>query len=249
VPDVPQDFEDPVRFYGQWLSERNLGLVPIADAPSFAWAGQWIAIIDIEDGPHAVVMFGSPSGIWLDPAKAYEDRSQIVAGWMLTPLDLHLPTHAPYGDTAGVGSVAAMFVAPSAESPLTRVDAAVALPGRGLDGDRYANGAGTFSAPGRGYELTLIEAEVLDEIELPWDQSRRNLVTRGISLNGLVGKRFHVGPVECVGRRLAEPCAHLEKLARPGLLRPLVHRGGLRADIISGGTISTDDKISQPPAA
>ena len=96
--------------------------------------------------------------------------------------------------------------------------------------------------------MTLIEAEDLDEIELPWEQSRRNLVTTGISLNGLVGKRFHVGPVECVGRRLAEPCAHLEKLARPGLLRPLVHRGGLRADIISGGTISTDDTISQPTA-
>ena len=246
VPDVPHDFEDPVRFYGQWLSERNLGLVPIADAPSFAWAGQWIAIIDAEDGPHAVVMFGSPSGIWLDPAEAYENRTQIEAGWMLTPLDLHLPTHTPYGDTVGVGTVAAMFIAPAAESPLRRVDAAVALPGRGLDGDRYANGAGTFSAPGRGYELTLIEAEVLDEIELPWEQSRRNLVTRGISLNGLVGRRFHIGPVECVGRRLAEPCAHLEKLARPGLLRPLVHRGGLRADIISGGMISTDDRISQP---
>ena len=68
--------------------------------------------------------------------------------------------------------------------------------------------------------------------------------TTGISLNALVGKRFHVGPVECVGRRLAEPCAHLEKLARPGLLRPLVHRGGLRADILSDGTISIGDEIA-----
>jgi MOSC domain-containing protein YiiM len=119
-----------------------------------------------------------------------------------------------------------------------------ALPGKGLAGDRYAKGAGTFSAPGRGYELTLVEAEVLDEIELRWEDARRNIVVNGISLNGLVGRRFRVGAVVCVGRRLAEPCAHLEKLARPGLLRPLVHRGGLRADILSGGTISVGDEIS-----
>ena len=61
---------------------------------------------------------------------------------------------------------------------------------------------------------------------------------------GPVGKQFHPGPVEYVGRRLAEPCAHLEKLARPGLPRPLVHRGGLRADILSSGTISIGDEVS-----
>jgi MOSC domain-containing protein YiiM len=100
------------------------------------------------------------------------------------------------------------------------------------------------AGPGRGYELTLVEAEVLDEIQLSWEDARCNIVTTGISLNALVGKRFHTGPVECVGRRLAEPCAHLEKLTRPGLLRPLVHRGGLRADILSGGTISIGDEIA-----
>lgn len=125
-----------------------------------------------------------------------------------------------------------------------QVDAAVAVPGRGLVGDRYAEGRGTFSGPGRGYELTLVEGEVLDEIKLSCEDARRNIVTTGISLNALVGKRFHVGPVECVGRRLAEPCAHLEKLSRPGLLRPLVHRGGLRADILSAGTISIGDEIA-----
>jgi MOSC domain-containing protein YiiM len=89
-----------------------------------------------------------------------------------------------------------------------------------------------------------VEAEVLDEIELPWLDARRNVVVSGIRLNALVGKRFRIGSVECVGRRLAEPCAHLEKLVRPGLLRPLVHRGGLRADILSGGAISVGDEIS-----
>jgi len=244
VPEAPGDVDDAVRFFGQWLGERNLGLVPIAEPSSFAWAGRWIAIVEDSDGPHAVVMFGSPSGVWLDPAGAYADSGQIVAGWMLTPLDLHLPTQTPYGTTAGVGTVAAILVAPAAESPLERVDSAVALPGRGIAGDRYANSAGTFSAPGRGYELTLVEAEVLDEIQLRWEDARRNIVTIGIRLNALVGRRFRIGPVECVGRRLAEPCAHLEKLARPGLLRPLVHRGGLRADILSSGTLSVGDEIS-----
>jgi hypothetical protein len=245
--DVPEQHDlsiEPIRFFAQWLAERNLGLVPIAEPASFAWAGHWVAAVEGADGAHAVVMFGSPSGVWLDPAGAYTDRTQIVAGWMLTPLDLHLPTTTPYGAAAGVGTVAAILVAPAAESPLQRVDAVEALPEKGLAGDRYANGAGTFSAPGRGYELTLVEADVLDEIELRWEDARRNIVVNGISLNGLVGKRFRVGAVECVGRRLAEPCAHLEKLARPGLLRPLVHRGGLRADILSGGTISVGDEIS-----
>jgi MOSC domain-containing protein YiiM len=139
--------------------------------------------------------------------------------------------------------VAAILVAPDAESPLTRVDAVEAVAGRGLDGDRYHDGRGTFSGRGRGYQLTLVDAEVLDSLELPWEQARRNIVTRGIDLNALVGNRFKIGSVECVGRRLAEPCAHLEKLSRPGLLRPLVHRAGLRADILQGGHITVGDAV------
>jgi hypothetical protein len=244
VPDAPDEFTEPLRFFGQWLAERNLGLVPIAEPASFAWPGQWLALVHGADGPHAVVMFGSPSGVWLDPAGACGGGAEIAGGWMLTPLDLQLPTETPYGIAAGLGAVAGILVAPAAEAPLARVETAEAVPGRGLVGDRYETGAGTFSAPGRGYQLTLVEGEVLDEIGLSWEGARRNIVTTGISLNALVGKRFQLGPVECVGRRLAEPCAHLEKLARPGLLRPLVHRGGLRADILSGGTISIGDEIS-----
>lgn len=239
----PAESDDPVRFFRQWLAERNLGLVPIDDAAAFDWPGQWIAVVGDGADRHAVVMFGSPSGVWLDPSDAYDESSHIEAGWMLTPLDLHLPTDRPYETAPAVGTVAAILVAPDAETSLTRVDEAEALAGRGLAGDRYAAGRGTFSAPGRGYELTLVEAGVLDEIELTWEEARRNIVTRGIFLNGLVGRRFRIGAVECVGRRLAEPCAHLEKLARPGLLRPLVHRGGLRADIVEGGVIRLGDEI------
>jgi hypothetical protein len=244
VPAPTADVQDPERFFRQWLAERNLGLVPIEDAGSFDWAGQWIALVRGADRRHAVVMFGSPSGVWLDPGGAYRDGVSIEAGLMLTPLDLHLPTVAPYGSPDGVGTVAGILIASDAEAALTRVDSVAALPGRGLEGDRYADGRGTFTAPGRGYELTLVEADVLDAIELSWEDARRNIVTSGISLNALVGERFHVGAVTCVGRRLAEPCSHLEKLARPGLLRPLVHRGGLRADILTAGTISIGDKIT-----
>lgn len=242
VVPAPADSDEPLGFFRQWLAERNLGLVPITEPASFDWAGRWIAVVDGAAGPHAVVMFGSPSGVWLDPEGAWEG-SAIVAGWMVAPLDLHLPTQSPYGAPAGAGTVAGILIAPEAEAALVRVDAATALTGRGLLGDRYADGAGTFSSPGRGYQLTLVEAEVLAEIQLPWEDARRNIVTTGIALNRLVGQRFHVGAVECVGRRLAEPCAHLERLARPGLLRPLVHRGGLRADILSEGTISIGDEV------
>ena len=123
------------------------------------------------------------------------------------------------------------------------VEEVSSVAGRGLEGDRYASGQGTFSGPGRGYELTLVEADVLDEIDLPWAEARRNLVTRDIALNGLVGRGFLVGSAECIGRRLCEPCAHLERLARPGLLRPLVHRGGLRADILADGRIRVGDRL------
>jgi hypothetical protein len=241
VPE-PAPVDDPVRFFKQWLAERNLGLVAIDDAAGFVWPGHWIAVVR-NGGAHAVVMFGSPSGVWLDPSGVCEQAGRIEAGWMLTPLDVHLPIERPAA-TPTTGSVAAILVAPDAEAPLSPVDEAEAIAGRGLAGDRYAAGRGTFTAPGRGYELTLVEADVLDAIELPWEQARRNVVTRGIALSGLVGRHFRIGAVECVGRRLAEPCAHLEKLARPGLLRPLVHRGGLRADIVTGGVIRVGDEIA-----
>jgi MOSC domain-containing protein YiiM len=145
-----------------------------------------------------------------------------------------------------------LAIAADAESPMRQVAAARALPGRGLEGDRYAKAAGTFtprSGKGLGYDLTLIAAEVLDDLTLAdgrslgYTDARRNVVTRGIDLNALVGRRFRVGDVECIGRRLCEPCAHLERLTRPGILRGLIHRGGLRADILTEGSIRAGDDI------
>jgi MOSC domain-containing protein len=242
APPEPED--DAFLFFKQWLAERNLGLVPIASASTFDWPGHWLARVRSTDADHAVVMFGSPSGALHDPAGALADGGTIEEGWLLARLDLRLPIEEPYGRDRRVGRVASILTAREAEGPLTAVERADAVAGRGLVGDRYYEGRGTFSKPGRGYQLTLVEAEALDEIELAWPQARRNIVTRGIALNALVGSRFTIGEVECVGRRLAEPCAHLERLARPGLLRPLVHRAGLRADILRGGSISTGDAIA-----
>ena len=165
---------------------------------------------------------------------------------MLAPLD---PTVAPGPQPHGragtaEGVVEAIAVAASAELEPTLVDRVRAVAGQGLEGDRYAKGEGTFSGgTGDGRALTLIEGEVLDAMSLPDGsrlgpaEARRNLVTRGISLNPLVGRRFTVGEVECEGRRLCEPCAHLQQLTAPGVLRGLVHRGGLRADILGDGEI------------
>jgi hypothetical protein len=243
-PPDPAPGSDPLLVTRQWLAERNLGLVPVADPARFDWAGHWIARVRTSRGDHAVVMFGSPSGPLHDPHGALGGGGAIVEGWLLAPLDVHLPIHEPYGAPRSTGLVAAIMIAPAAEATLGRVASADAVAGRGLVGDRYHDSRGTFSGPGRGYELTLVEGEVLDELDLPWEEARRNIATRGIDLNALVGRRFTVGAVECIGRRLAEPCAHLERVSRPGLLRPLVHRAGLRADILIGGTITLGDPVA-----
>jgi hypothetical protein len=236
------DFE-PLVFFKQWLAERNLGLVPIASARDFDWPGHWLARVRAQDGDHAVVMFGSPSGPLHDPAGALASGGTIEEGWLVARLDVRLPIDEPYGHDRRVGAVAAILTAPDAESALRRIDAVEAVAGRGLEGDRYFDGRGTFSKTGRGYQLTLVESEVLDELGLPWEQARRNIVTRGISLNALVGQRFRVGDAVCIGRRLAEPCAHLERLSGPGLLRPLVHRAGVRADILESGAVAVGDSV------
>ena len=130
----------------------------------------------------------------------------------------------------------------------------MARPGRGLEGDRYFDQRGTFSeAHDRGHDLTLMEGEVLDDVVLPAGSlaardARRNIITRGIDLNALVGRPFAIGEVECFGQRLCEPCAHLERLTaqagKPGTLRALIHKGGLRADVLTGGEIRVGDPIA-----
>jgi MOSC domain-containing protein YiiM len=94
-----------------------------------------------------------------------------------------------------------------------------------------------------GSALTLVDAAVLDSLGRDVDH-RRNVVIRGTDLNSLVGREFTLGEARCRGSRLCEPCAHLDRLNGGGVLRPLVHRGGLRADIVAGGTVRVGDRLT-----
>jgi MOSC domain-containing protein YiiM len=124
------------------------------------------------------------------------------------------------------------------------VPAVRAEAGHGLEGEYHWS-----ATPEPGQSLTLIAAEALEGlredtgIELSHEASRRNVLTRGVDLNALVGRRFTVGRVECVGTELCEPCNTLAKLTERGVLRGLVHRGGLRADIVAGGEIAVGDPV------
>jgi MOSC domain-containing protein YiiM len=122
-----------------------------------------------------------------------------------------------------------------------RRDRVTVVAGSGIEGDTHFD---------RGHDLTLIEAEAIDGlasdtgIELGPGESWRQVMTRGVALNDLVGKRFRVGELECVGEELCEPCTTLQKLTgEPGVLRGLVHRGGLCAEVVSGGQIAVGDPV------
>ena len=134
-------------------------------------------------------------------------------------------------------NVEAINIGPS--DAIAPVDSAAAVAGKGLEGDRYFFPDGAKP----GLALTLIEAEVLEDVGLRGAQSRRQVVVRGVRLNDLVGRRFRVGDVECVGVELCEPCLHLQELTRPGIIKELVHRAGLNADIVSDGRISVGDEV------
>jgi len=148
------------------------------------------------------------------------------------------------------GKVEGIFITDSAGQSMRPRDEVLAVAGRGLEGDRYSTRKGNYSErPGGGRELTLIETEVLEAlatergIELDPRESRRNVATRGVRLNDLVGKRFRVGPLLCEGIRLCEPCTYLEGLTGKPINEPLVHRAGLRADILEGGTLRVGDAV------
>jgi len=136
----------------------------------------------------------------------------------------------------GIMHVEAITVGPS--EALAPVGSVSAVAGKGLVGDRHFKNS---HAPGNA--LTLIEAEVLEEVGLTGAQSRRQVVVRGVRVNDLVGRRFRIGDVQCFGVEICEPCSHLQRLTRPGIIKDLLHRGGLNADILSGGLISVGDEV------
>lgn len=149
-----------------------------------------------------------------------------------------------------------LFISPVARGPMLAMDQVRAVAGRGLEGDRYFKGEGTFSATvGRSGEITLIEMESLEalqrevNIHLLAGEPRRNVVTHGVRLNDLVGRNFCVGGVLLRGVRLCQPCDHLELLTQSGVKQALFNRGGLRAQIVRGGTIGIGDVIMDAGAA
>lgn len=145
------------------------------------------------------------------------------------------------------GTVRAIYLAAEHEAPLESVDAVDAIAGRGLVGDRYAVPNGESLAPAR--QLTLIAVEAIHaamaDLGEPIDarEIRRQVLVEGVPLNELVGVEFGVGPVRARGVELCEPCAHMQRLAGRPLLRPLVHRGGLNAEILQSGTIRVGDAV------
>jgi MOSC domain-containing protein YiiM len=143
-----------------------------------------------------------------------------------------------------VGRVEEINIGPEKTLPAP-VERAQAHAGKGLVGNRYYFERGAKP----GVALTLIAAEALDAmaaehgIEITAAESRRNVLTRGIDLNALVGRTFRVGSVECVGVELCHPCSSLEKLTQPGVIKGLVNRGGLNADILTDGEIAVGDEV------
>jgi MOSC domain-containing protein YiiM len=136
--------------------------------------------------------------------------------------------------------IEAIHVGSEESGPLHPVDSVRVVAGQGIEGDRNfrPNGA----KPGQA--LTLVEAENVEDVGLAEGATRRNLTTRGVRLNDLVGKSFKVGDVDCYGVELCEPCAHLESMTRPGIIKDLVHRAGINADVLTDGVIRVGDEIS-----
>ena len=148
------------------------------------------------------------------------------------------------------GTVDSIHIAPVASEPTVSVDEARAVPGKGLEGDRYFNREGTYSdRHGPDREVTLIEIETIQALERDYKyelspgDARRNIVTRNVPLNHLVGREFQVGEVTLRGIRLNEPCNHLAGLTDDKVKQGLVHRGGLRAQILTEGVIQPGDEI------
>jgi hypothetical protein len=243
----------------QWLARQSCGLVSIANPGEFSWPGHWIGIVDRADAHGdqvAVLLFGTPSAVIASPdapellGRGVEDLNFSQA-LILVPFDPF--GHAAVDGDRSTGEVVGIYVTDVKTTPMRSVRVAKAIPGKGLEGDRYAAGAGTFTPRSdrlRGYDITLIESEVLDGLRLADgaglspEESRRNVVTRGIDLNALVGREFHIGSVRVFGQRLCEPCVHLQRLTHPGVVEQLAHRGGLRADLLTGGEIRVGDRVA-----
>jgi MOSC domain-containing protein YiiM len=231
-----------------WLGALGVGLVPVADPKSFDWPGPWIARVRDGDGDRrSVVMYGrKPSGVVWDPQGGDAvTPERIEDGFVVAAEDIALGMPRRAAASTSAGSVEHIWVAADTGEPGRMLKTVRVIPGEGLEGDRYTAGKGTFPSGRPGSAVTLIEAEVCESFEpqLSPEEHRRNLVTRGIELNGMVGREFTIGSVRFHGIRLCEPCATMQRYSERQILRPLVHLGGLRAEILYSGEIHVGDPI------
>tara|TARA_B100001093_G_scaffold499961_1_gene549838 strand:- start:1075 stop:1545 length:471 start_codon:yes stop_codon:yes gene_type:complete len=150
------------------------------------------------------------------------------------------------------GKVVSLFTTPNGAEKMISAEHLFCLAGKGIEGDRYALGTGTYSKkPEPGRQLTIIEIEELEALKhlpdiscIP-EQCRRNVISQGIRLNDLVGKIISIGNVELKVHRLCQPCGYLEgKLKKPGLKDALWDKGGVRCEILNDGTITVENTIS-----
>jgi hypothetical protein len=228
-----------------WLGARNLRLIAADPREPEISPGFWIA--EHHDGRCEVMFDESP---YAAAAPSDVSPAALRRALVLVALDPGRPSgHLPRDAARATGVVEALLTASRAEDTVHAHDVVELHAGRGIVGDRYFEGTGTFSVSEKhGQQLTLIEAEVLDAlhaegVHLTPADARRNVVTRGVDLNALVGREFRVGAVRCIGRRLCEPCSHLQRLTGTALLRAMVHRGGLRADILTSGDVHVGDAV------
>ena len=150
------------------------------------------------------------------------------------------------------GKVVGLFTVDRRAEPMKRVKQFSALAGRGIEGDRYLLGTGTYSKkPEPGRQVTLIQSEILEslkdkfKITVKPEESRRNVLTEGIEINDLIGCEFFIGTVRLLAHRLTEPCKYLENLLeQPGLYKELWGNGGISCEILTGGVIKEGDIIA-----
>jgi hypothetical protein len=249
LPELTGDGEPDVDWnLVAWLGSLGVGLVPVDNPSNFAWPGPWIARVRGAGGKRrSVVMYGrSPSGVVWDPnGDGVVAPEEIEDGFVVAAEDVALGMPLREAPSFATGSVEQIWIASAVGDAGRALDTVRVTPGVGLEGDRYVNGRGTFPSGRPGAAVTLIEAEVCESFDPPLlpNEHRRNLVTRGVRLNGMVGQEFVIGSVRCRGVRLCEPCASMQVYADRPILRPLVHRGGLRADFLQPGEINVGDTI------
>ena len=242
--------EDPADGWtvSRWLGGLGLGIARARRSGSLRLAGQLDRARAGSGRRSALcrhVRGALRGGVGSRPADGVIQPEWITEGYLIAATDIAQARPPLPEAPTGTGLVEAIWVAPSAGEPTRSLTSARALPGQGLEGDRHVTGTGTFPSGRPGSALTLVAAEVCEAFEPPLtpDEHRRNVVVRGLDIAQLVGHEFSVGSVRCRGMRLCEPCPVVQRYAGRPVLRALVHRGGLRADILTDGEIHVGDPV------